>query len=65
MLVLQRTASYDPLPERELVIQLEDGREISVCLVRTDGKYGRIGIKAPATVRVDRREVLNARSAAQ
>lgn len=60
MLVLQRTANREPNPLREIVIVLEDGREVLVSLIHTQGDHGRLGVVAPKTIQVHRREVWNA-----
>jgi len=44
-------------PREEVVITLEDGREIIVVLVNIDRGRARIGIAAPQTIEVDRREI--------
>lgn len=51
MLVVERRMG------EQLDITLEDGRRIVVCLVSLDGSRARIGIDAPRTITVDRREI--------
>jgi carbon storage regulator CsrA len=41
----------------EVVITLEDGRKIVVLLVNIDRNRARIGIEAPRSIEVDRREI--------
>jgi len=51
MLVVMRRAGED------VVITLGDGRQIIVCLLSIDRHRGRIGITAPRSIEVDRREI--------
>jgi carbon storage regulator len=47
-------------PGEELWIDLEDGRRIVVAVDEVRGKAVRLGVEAPRTVGVNRREVVEA-----
>lgn len=51
MLIVERRVG------EEIDVTLEDGRRIRVCLVAIDWARARIGIDAPKTITVDRREI--------
>lgn len=51
MLIVERRVG------EEIDITLEDGRRITVCLVSLDRRHVRIGIEAPRSICVDRREI--------
>jgi carbon storage regulator CsrA len=51
MLILNRKES------QSIVITTEAGEEIELSILEIKGKYAKVGIQAPATVTVDRKEV--------
>ncbi len=51
MLILNRKEG------QSIVITTEAGEEIELSILEIKGKYAKVGIQAPATVTVDRKEV--------